>query len=175
MSEQCNHIAINWRSDAYSWNIFLKNKYTFIIPTLKFCIVGFFIPGLTLIVVAGIQMAIEFLGIECSDTWSIIWICTSIGAVIAPFVFVRILNRTLSEGYNPGLHTLVYFNIIEMTFIQVAMGMFFTNGNTLCYVSDGQNGIQLVFTGWLALPFLVGLSWLFDRMRERRTQELHGK
>lgn len=50
--------------------------------------------------------------------------------------------------------------------------MFFTTGQTLCYVSDGQNGIVFVFTAWLSLPILVVLSIVFDRLRMQKLEEI---
>jgi len=48
-------------------------KFNYITPTLKFFIAGLFIPGFTAIAILGLQMGIEFLGIECSNTWAILW------------------------------------------------------------------------------------------------------
>jgi hypothetical protein len=92
--------------------------------------------------------------------------------VTAPFIFIRQMNKKLSKGYNLTTDKLTIFNIIEYTFIQATLATFFTNGQTLCYVSDGQNGLEFAFTGWMALPFLVALSLLFDNLRQRKTDEI---
>jgi hypothetical protein len=147
-----------------------EKKYSFISPTLKFCIVGLVIPGFTAIAILGLQMGIGLLGIECSNSWKILWTLTTIGAVTAPFIFVRIMNKSLLEGYNLGTDRLVIFNIIEYTFIQCALATFFTNGQTLCFVSDGQNGLEFALTGWMAMPFLIALSLVFDYLRKRKTE-----
>jgi hypothetical protein len=149
-----------------------SGKYNFIRPTLKFCIVGFFIPGFTAIAIAGFQIGLVSLGIECTSAWTILWTLTTIGAVIAPIIFIRRMYRRLANGYNLELSKLLSFNLIEYTLIQCTLAMLFTNGRVLCYVTDGQNGLEFAFTGWLALPILVVLSLLFDKLRERKTEEL---
>jgi hypothetical protein len=153
-------------------NMNTKNKYNFFASTLKFCIAGFFIPGFTAIAIFGVQIGIVFLGIECADSWAILWTMTTVGLVIAPIVFVRLMNKTLKTGYNLTKGELITFNVIEYTFIQATLAVFFTNGRTLCYVTDGQNGLELVFTGWMALPFLAVLSLVFDKFREEKIAEL---
>jgi hypothetical protein len=150
-----------------------EKKYNFIRPTLKFCIAGIFIPGFTAIAILGLQMGIGLLGIECSNTWIILWALTTIGALTAPIVFVRLMNKRLSEGYHLDYYKLLIFNIVEYTFIQCTLATFFTNGQTLCYVTDGQNGLEFAFTGWMALPFLIVLSLVFDNLRERKVAELN--
>ena len=82
------------------------------------------------------------------------------------------MNKRLSEGYNLTTDKLIIFNIIEYTFIQATLAIFFTNGQMLCYVTDGQNGLELAFTGWMALPFLTVLSLVFDNLREKKAEEL---
>ena len=145
-----------------------KKKYSFISPTLKFCIAGLFIPGFTAAAILGLQMAIGLFGAECETAWIILWMLTSIGAVVAPLIFIRSMNKRLSEGYNLTTKKLIFFNITEYTFIQATLAMFFTNRHTLCYVTDGQNGLEFVFTGWMALPFLVMLSFRFDNLRDEK-------
>jgi hypothetical protein len=149
-----------------------NKKISYIKSTLKFCIAGLFIPGFTAIAILGLQMGLGLLGIECSTSWTVLWTLTTIGMVTAPFIFVRQMNKRLSAGYNLTTDKLTIFNIIEYTFIQATLATFFTSGQTLCYVSDGQNGLEFVFTGWMALPFLVALSLLFDNLRERKTDEI---
>jgi hypothetical protein len=150
----------------------MTKKTSYIKSTLKFCIAGLFIPGFTAIAILGLQMGLGLLGIECSTSWTVLWTLTAIGMVTAPFIFIRQMNKKLSKGYNLTTDKLTIFNIIEYTFIQATLATFFTNGQTLCYVSDGQNGLEFAFTGWMALPFLVALSLLFDNLRQRKTDEI---
>ena len=149
-----------------------KKKFNFINQTLKFCIAGLFIPGFTAIAILGLQMGVGLLGVECSKSWIVVWTLTTVGAVVAPLVFIRLMNKRLLEGYNLTANPLIIFNIIEYTFIQSTLATLFTNGQTLCYVSDGQNGLEFAFTGWMSMPFLVALSLVFDTIRERRTEEI---
>jgi hypothetical protein len=76
-----------------------KKKYSFVKSTWKFCIAGIFIPGFTAIAILGLQMGLGVLGIECADTWIILWTLTTIGMVTAPIVFIKKMKTSLSEGY----------------------------------------------------------------------------
>jgi hypothetical protein len=149
-----------------------KKKFRFLNHTLKFSIAGLFIPGFTAILIFGSQMGITFLGIECSDTWMILWTLTSIGAVVAPIIFVRFLYHKLSQDFNLTFIHITVFNIIEYVLLQCALASFFTNGRILCYETDGQNGLEFVFTGWLTIPFLIILSLIFDFLRKRKIGKL---
>lgn len=132
-------------------------------PTLIFSAVGLFIPGVTAIGILGFQMLLSNFGLECHNAWSVLWSITIIGGLILPMLFYRHL-KTLSENKRENLKTrLTFFNLIEYIFIQASLALFFTSGQTLCYVSDGQNGLELAFTAWIALPILIGLSALFNR------------
>jgi len=161
MHERCN-----------AFNKEMTNKTSYLKSTLKFCIAGLFIPGFTAIAIWGLQMGLGLLGIECSTSWTVLWTLTTIGMVMVPLIFIQQMNKRLSKGYNLTTDKLTIFNLIEYTFIQATLAIFFTSGQTLCYVSDGQNGLEFAFTGWMALPFLVVLSLLFDNLRERKTDEL---
>ena len=149
-----------------------KKNQSYISSTLKFCIAGLFIPMVTVYTIVGLQMGIDYLGIECNTSWTILWTITTVGAIVAPFVFIRLMNKKLSTGYNFSNDKLLNFNIIEFAFIQCSLGTFFTNGQTLCYGNGGQNGLEFMFTGWLALPFLIVLSLTFDNLRTRKIEEL---
>ena len=68
---------------------------------------------------------------------------------------------------DPSLKTrLTFFNLFEYIFIQASLVPFFADAQTLCSVSDGQNGLEFVFTAWIALPFLIGLSYFFNQNME---------
>lgn len=149
-----------------------NRKISYIRSTLKFCLAGLFIPGFTAIAIMGLQKGLEFLGIECSTSWTVLWSVTAIGMLIAPFIFIRQMYKRLLNGYHLTTDKLTIFNIIEYTCIQATLAIFYTSGRTLCYVSDGQNGLEFIFTGWMALPFLVVLSLVFDNFREKRIYEL---
>ena len=132
-------------------------------PTLIFSAVGFFIPGFTAIGLIGFQMLLSFLGFKCHNAWTILWTITILGSLTLPILFYRHIKK-LTEKKLGNLKTLLtFFNLIEYTFIQASLAIFFTNGQTLCYVSAGQNGLELVFTAWLALPILIGFSLIFGR------------
>ncbi len=140
----------------------IKQESSFLKPTKIFMIVGIFIPGFTAIGILGLQMLITLFGIECSKSWNVLWFITSIGSLISPLLFQRYITTT-HDTVSRIKSWLTFFNIIEYLFIQATLGMFFTNGTTLCYVSDGQNGIEFGFTAWLALPFIYIFSLWFNK------------
>ncbi|MES2062699.1 MAG: hypothetical protein V4456_12310 [Bacteroidota bacterium] len=134
--------------------------HDFLKPTNIFCIVGIFIPGFTMIGILGLQMLISFFGVECSNSWRLMWVFTTIGSMGLPAYFFWYV-KTTSSSIKVIKQALTFFNIFEYTFLQATIGMFFSDGKTLCYVIDGQNGLQFVFTGWFAIPILIGLSLFF--------------
>lgn len=127
-----------------------------------FCIIGIFIPGFTAILLLGIQMFLAQIGIECTNAWKLIWGFSWIGLIFLPVLFYKNLKKKESEKYEKLKTNLIFFNLFEYIFLQAGLSLFFTKANTLCYVSDGQNGLELAFTGWLALPILMGVSYLFE-------------
>jgi|TARA_B110000967_G_scaffold46094_1_gene46434 hypothetical protein len=139
-------------------------------PTLIFSAVGFFIPGFTAIGLLGFQMLLSSLGMECHTAWTAIWTVTILGGIMLPILFYRHIT-TLTDKKLSNLKThLTIFNLLEYTFIQASLALFFTSGQTLCYVSDGQNGLELVFTAWLALPILIGFSLLFRQKMKSKNE-----
>ncbi len=140
----------------------MKMKFNFTKPTQIFAIVGLFIPGFTALGLLGLQMFLSNLGIECSNAWAIIWTTTIIAGIILPFLFYRHITRLTIEKLHSLKTRLTFFNLLEYIFIQSSLTPLFTNGRTLCYVGDGQNGLELVFTAWLALPILILFSFIFN-------------
>jgi len=139
-------------------------KLNLIQPTVIFSIVGFFFPVPTAMGLVCAQMLLSNLGIECSSAWKIIWKVTTIAGIILPFLFYRLLTHVTSDKLRLVKTWLFFFNLFEFTFIQSSLTPLFTSGQTLCYVSDGQNGLELLFTGWCALPMLIVFSYIFNRV-----------
>ncbi|AWG22383.1 hypothetical protein FFWV33_13045 [Flavobacterium faecale] len=133
----------------------------FIKSTLKFSILGFLIPGITAIFLLGIQMFLSALGIECTTSWKIIWTVTIISGISLPFIFGNYITNITDEKLKTLKLKYKIFCLIEYICIQASFGCYFSSSNTLCYVSDGQNGLELVFTAWLAIPILIILSFIF--------------
>ena len=133
-------------------------KFNFVKPTLTFLIIGVFIPGFTAIVLLGFQMLLTVIGIECTNAWTVIWTITTAAAIILPFLFLRQIISLPKEKLGILKTRLIVFNALEYIFIQSSLAPLFTNGRTLCYGAGGQNGLELIFTAWLALPLLLGFS-----------------
>lgn len=131
-----------------------------------FCIIGFIIPGFTAILLVGLQLTLGKIGVECTSIWKSFWLFSWIGMILLPVLFFRNLKRKETESYEKLKTQLIFFNLFEYFFIQVALSTFFTTANTLCYVSDGQNGIELAFTAWLSLPVLMIFSYIFEHHTE---------
>ena len=139
-------------------------KFNFLKSTLIFALVGLFIPGFTAIGLLGLQMLLSSFGVDCETAWTVIGSFTIFGAIILPIVFIghiRIINRDKRKSLKTKL---ILFNLFEYIFIQAGLATLFTNGHTLCYVGDGQNGLEFAFTAWLSVPILILLSYMFGKL-----------
>jgi hypothetical protein len=146
----------------------LKNiNFDFLKPTIIFSIIGIFIPGFTAIGLVGTQMSLSSVGIECTIAWKIIWTSTIILGIILPVIFTKYIRNITDEKLKTLKTKLTIFNLVEYVCIQSSIGSLFSNSNTLCYGSGGQNGLELVFTAWLALPILIAMSIVFNRIISR--------
>jgi hypothetical protein len=140
-------------------------KLKFIEPTIIFSIAGFFIPGFTVMLIIGFQMLLMLIGLECTTAWKFTWFSTILTCIICPFLFYSRIVKTVSlENYEKVKKQLLLFNILEYVMLQSSLSAFYSNPKTLCYVSDGQNGLELIFTGWLALPILIAISFVFEKL-----------
>jgi hypothetical protein len=149
-----------------------KKDINYIQATLKFCVAGLFIPGITVFPIFGFQWLLQNGGVDCKASWVIIWTTYLIGALVTPFIFIWLMYRKLATGYNLTTDKLTYFNLAEYMFIQCTLASLFTTGQTLCYGHPAQNGIEFIFTGWLALPILIGLSYVFEQLRKKRIEQI---
>ena len=134
-------------------------KFKFLKPTLISCIIGIFIPGFTTILFFLFQTLTEKIGLNCITYWNSIWILTSLLAFTLPFFFINNIKKTK----NPTLTKLTLFNFIEYLSLQACLARIFINAETLCY-GTGEDGVEFYFTGWLALPILLCLSFLFKHL-----------
>ena len=149
----------------------MKYQYRYLKATMIFCLIGFFIPGFTAILLLGIQMLLTEIGMECANSWKLIWTGTWIGMILLPILFFRYLNGKSTVPYQKIKTNLILFNLFEYIFIQASLASLFSNGNTLCYGSGGQNGIEFAFTAWLALPILIIFSYFFEYHTETTIAE----
>ena len=148
-------------------------NFNFTKSTLIFTIVGLVIPGFTAVGLLGIQMLLSQSGIECSSAWSIIWTTTIIAGLILPFAFYQYISVLTTKKLQSIKVVLTLFNFFEYIFIQSSLTPLFTDGRTLCYATDGQNGLELAFTAWLALPILVIISLVFNQRFKTIYRQTH--
>ena len=121
-------------------------KFDFIKPTLIFAIVGLFIPGFTAVGLLGLQMLLRKIGIECSTAWTVMWTTTTIAGLFSLYLFYRHLVTLTADKMQSLKTRLTFFNLFEYIFIQSSLTPLFTSGRTLCYVADGQNGLEFELT-----------------------------
>lgn len=140
----------------------VKYKYNYIKSTMIFCIIGLLIPGFSALLLVGTQLILQKTGIECTVIWKAFWVFSWIGMILLPILFFKNLKKKETGSYEKLKANLILFNFFEYLFIQTALSIFFTTSNTLCYVSDGQNGLELVFTAWISLPILMIFSYIFE-------------
>lgn len=141
-------------------------KFNFVKPTLISGAIGIFIPGFTAILFFLFQLLADKIGIDCRTYWKSLWLLTSVISVALPFFFIENIRKTK----NPTLTKLTLFNFIEYICLQACLAQFFTNSQTICYGSGGQNGIELVFTAWIAIPILVCISIVFKHKLEKQIE-----
>ncbi|MBL7718143.1 MAG: hypothetical protein JNL72_04845 [Flavipsychrobacter sp.] len=147
----------------------MTRKYPLLKITLYSSIIGLFIPGFTAIVLTGFQSLLGKMGIECAAATKGIWLSTTIIAICLPFIFDRKIIKTRKRKEYRVQKLLPVFNLIEYTSLQASLAALFTDAETLCYVSDGQNGMELIFTAWLSLPILIAISYAFDYRSKNNT------
>jgi hypothetical protein len=129
---------------------------------LKFSIAGIFIPGFTAVLFVGFQLLLATIGVECKVSWTIIWVSTSLAVIGTPIWFAKIIDIRKAEGFYVDSKFVIFFYVLEYTFLQGSIGSFLSDFQTLCYGTDGQNGLQFVFTGWIAIPILNLIGLYFD-------------
>ena len=136
-------------------------------PTFIFCVVGIFVPAFSALLLFGIQMLLTKLGIECSNAWKIIWMINYIGMIASPILYIKYLASTNHQKEFLKAN-LILFNSLEYIFIQVSLGSLLSDSKMLCYGTDGQNGLELVFTAWLSLPILFIFSFICNYIWARK-------
>lgn len=138
-------------------------KLNFIKPTFIFAVVGLLIPSFSALGLLELQILLSKFGIECSAAWKVIWKTTTILALVLPFLFYGQITTLKGDKLRTLKIRLTLFNLFEYIFIQSSLTPLFTDGQTLCYARDGQNGLELVLTAWLALPILIVISFIFSK------------
>lgn len=138
-----------------------KINFDFVHPTLVFCAIGLFIPGFSAVLLVGMQTLLTQLGMKCNTSWLAIWTIAWIGMFLAPALFIMYLKDKNYRGNSSLKWKLNLFNLLLYIFMQASFSSLISDANMLCYGTDGQNGLELVFTAWLSLPILLILSFAF--------------
>lgn len=144
-----------------------KINFNFLLPTIIFCIVGLFIPGITVLILIEIQSLLTHFGFECTKVWNLMWIISWIGMLASPILFIKYLKKSNLKRTSLRIN-LMLFNFLEYVFIQVAFASLLSNEEMLCYGTDGQNGLEFVFTAWLSLPILFIFSLIYNYIFKSR-------
>ena len=135
-------------------------------------IIGLFFSGGLLAGLLGIQMLICHFGVDCVMAWKILWGITGASCFILPVIFRGYIKRNYMKfgEYKFRLrlnYATVLFNLLEIACIQLGVGLFFTDPESLCYARDGQVGLELIFAGMVAVPILMILGFVFQRFLNR--------
>lgn len=97
-------------------------------------------------------------GVNCETYWKSIILIFSVLAIVSPMMYFKCLEKYRK----PTQSNLLLFNIVEYISLQIGISPFFTTSNSICFgQSDG--GLIFVFTAWLSLPILIGLSLIFKK------------
>lgn len=140
--------------------------FNFVKPTLYFCIAGLFAPGFTLFFMILLQSGLERNGVDCNSFWHTSFLFSALFAVLLPVLF-SVHIKYLSTR-NLLLFKIILFNAVEYFLLQIGFGYFTSNVKMLCDGNDGQNGLELILNGWLAIPILIALSYLFNYLLDVR-------
>jgi hypothetical protein len=98
------------------------------------------------------------IGMECTLAWSIITAVTVPFAICLPILFYRYLSNLKKDNLRRPQARLVIFYLLEYICLQGVLTPLFEDSETLCYGHGGQNGLGLVFAGWLSIPIIAILS-----------------
>ncbi|MBB5283137.1 hypothetical protein HNQ92_001263 [Rhabdobacter roseus] len=140
-----------------------KERFNFIKPTGIFALAGLFMGGFSAFALVSLASLLQNIGFDCIKSLNLIWVLCAMGSILLPIIFYKNLSNLTLYHPHSLQNRIALFNIVEYCCIQVALVPFFTTAQTLCFVIDGQNGIELIFTSWLALPCLLLLSYIFNR------------
>ncbi|MFY0482408.1 hypothetical protein ACI6PS_07355 [Flavobacterium sp. PLA-1-15] len=140
--------------------------FNFVKPTLYFSIAGLFMSGFTLFFMILLQIALERSGVGCTAFWYNSFLFSGLLAILLPVLFCLHIKHLPHK--NGLLLKIILFNALEYFFIQIGLGHFSSDVKMLCHGSDGQNGLELVFNGWLALPVLISFAFLFNYLLDVR-------
>lgn len=140
-----------------------KIQLSYLRPTLFFCIAGLFLITINMLVLIGVENLLSYAGYKCNEVWNMIFQSFTVLAITLPIPFYFFVSRVRKHT-----NLLIWlFNSFECMFIQVALARRHTDSITLCYVSDGQNGLEFVMTGLMSLPILILLSILFSLIQPK--------
>lgn len=144
-------------------------RYKFIGPTISFSLIGIIISAFPAIILLGSESGLEKLGLDCIEAMSVIWHFAVCICVLLPVFFFFYLRRSERWFSDLGIkRRVIFFNSALYVCIPAALEPYFSTAHTLCYVSDGQNGLELVFSAWLSLPILLLISVAFELFFRKR-------
>ncbi|NQY68381.1 MAG: CotH kinase family protein [Flavobacteriales bacterium] len=144
----------------------MKTNSSFIKLTLIFSIVGIFIPEHTEYILLKSQRVLDLLGLEFSIAWITLWTLTSFTGLILPFIFYYHISSLPKEKHKWLIIKLTLFNLIEYILLQSSLTPLFTDVHTIIFNYDVRNGMESIYTAWLALPILVLISTFFNQKLE---------
>lgn len=141
---------------------FIRAKFNFVRYTVLFCIFGFFLCGFTLYLLFAIHLAFDSFLHDCVQAMQITWYLCLLCSVLTLLLFSLYLKSKEVHSNQLLRKQLGVFNALALTFIQGTLGVCSSDPAFLCYGTDGQNGLELVFNGWCALPLLLLVSYYYN-------------
>lgn len=141
---------------------FRRAKFNFVWYTVLFCIFGLFLCVGTLYLLFGIHLAFDSLLHDCVRAMEFTWYLCLLSLILTLLLFSLYLRQQEVHSNQLLKKQLGVFNALLLTFIQGTLGVFSSDPEFLCYGTDGQNGLELVFNGWCALPLLLLVSYYYN-------------
>lgn len=139
-----------------------RAKFNFVWYTVLFCIFGFFLCGGTLYLLFAIHLAFDHFLNDCVQAMKLTWYLCLLCLILTILLFSVYLRRKAVHSNQHLKKQLAVFNALALIFIQGALGVFSSDPAFLCDGTDGQNGLELVFNGWCALPLLLLISYYYN-------------
>ena len=139
-------------------------------PTLYFCLVGFIAVAFPAYVLLGLEYCLEKLGYSCENAILSICKCATYICLITPVTFFYYLFRSRNWfSISQIKRRILLFDLTLYVCIPAALEIHFSTPQILCNVTDGQNGLELAFSAWLALPVVMLLSVVFEQVFKGRS------
>lgn len=145
--------------NAYNVN-FLITKYTAV-----FCAFTPVLCVINALLFFWVSSLLESFDIECSTAIDYIITSGCVCSLLIPIVFFYFVSKIKFSSRQKLVSFIYVYSFVEILSIEIAFERFLSSPHILCYVSDGQNGLELIFGGIIAAVITFTISLLSDSIQ----------